>query len=138
MEAIAQLSLHRPWQGYGLGTFREALMPAMTREDLWLLWNLGAAHNVLLQWMLETGVVGLALVIAMTAALMVALSPFPLKRSLPGRGRPIGILAFSIVLMLHNMVDYSLQIGSVAALWALLLGLAAGGAFQGEHQRKPA
>ena len=43
------------------------------------------------------------------------------------------VLAFTVVLLLHNMVDYSLQLPSVAALWALLLGLAAG-AVRGEAQ----
>jgi len=134
--AIVDLALQRPLQGFGLGTFREALTPAMTRDDLWLLWNLGAAHNLAAQWLIETGFIGLGLGVAMIAALMASLSPLPLKRSLPGRGRLIGVLAFSAVLLLHNMVDYSLQIASVTALWALLLGLAAGSAFQGEHKGK--
>ena len=38
------------------------------------------------------------------------------------------VLAFTVVLLLHNLVDYSLQLPSVAGLWALLLGLAAGAA----------
>lgn len=134
--AIFDLALLRPFQGYGLGTFREALAPAMSREDLWLLWNLGAAHNLAAQWLIETGVVGLGLGGVMIAALMASVSPLPLKRGVPGRGRLIGILAFSVVLLLHNLVDYSLQIASVTALWALLLGLAAGSAFQGEHKGK--
>jgi len=134
--AIVDLALQRPLQGFGLGTFREALTPAMTRDDLWLLWNLGAAHNVAAQWLIETGLVGFGLGVAMIGALMASLSPLPLKRSVPGRGRLIGILAFSAVLLAHNMVDYSLQIASVTALWALLLGLAAGSAFQSEHKGK--
>jgi O-antigen ligase len=137
-EAIVDLALQRPLQGHGLGTFREALTPAMTQDDLWLLWNLGAAHNIAVQWLVETGLIGLGLGVAMITALMASLSPLPLKRSVPGRGRVIGILAFSVVLLAHNMVDYSLQIASVTALWALLLGLAAGSAFQGDHKGKPA
>ena len=39
--------------------------------------------------------------------------------------RIIAVLAFSLVLLTHNVVDYSLQVPAVASLFALLLGLGA-------------
>ncbi len=122
----------RPWEGHGLGTFR-SVAAAITQPDNFAgLWDVGAAHNIIVQWLLEGGGIGAGLMFATVAVILALLCRKSVRRS--GSARVArAVLAFTVVLLLHNMVDYSLQLPSVAALWALLLGLAAG-AVRGEAQ----
>ncbi len=117
----------RLWQGYGLGAFRPVAAAITTPESFASLWDVGAAHNILVQWLLEGGLIGSALMFAIIAVILAVLCRKSVRRS--GSARVArAVLAFTVVLLLHNLVDYSLQLPSVAALWALLLGLAAGAA----------
>ncbi len=115
----------RLWQGHGLGAFRPVAAAITTPESFASLWDVGAAHNILVQWLLEGGLIGSALMFGAIAVILSILCRKSVRRS--GSARVArAVLAFTVVLLLHNLVDYSLQLPSVAALWALLLGLAAG------------
>lgn len=115
----------RVWQGHGLGTFREAMNPAIGGPRYGVLSDINAAHNIVAQWLLDGGVVGTVLMFATIAVVLTILIQRGGSRR-PGAGRAIGVLAFSCVLIGHNQFDYSLQVPGVAALWALLLGLGLG------------
>ncbi len=120
----------RFWQGHGLGTFRVIAAGLTTPERFGSLWDIGAAHNIVVQWLLEGGVIGAGLMFATVTLILGMLCRKSVRRS--GSARTArAVLAFTVVLVLHNLVDYSLQLAAVAALWALLLGLAAG-AVRGE------
>lgn len=110
-----------PLTGHGLGTFAALNAERLTPENFDLLWSLGAAHNVVLQWWLEAGPLGLALA-ALTTALILGRLIWRMNAGRVGRWRAGAALAASVVLLLHNGVDYSLEVQAVAALWALLLG----------------
>lgn len=135
---VFEVAQERFWQGHGLGAFREALAPAVDAKSLPILWDLGAAHNLAAQWLIEGGVIGAGLAAVVLLGVLSTLWPWPLTRSRPGRGRAIAVLAFALVLLAHNLVDYSLQVPAVASLFALLLGLGAAPALQGEHKGEAA
>lgn len=118
-----------PMTGYGLGTFPVLNAQRLTPENFDLLWSLGAAHNLVLQWWLEAGPLGLGMAVLLTLLLLAQLI-VRMSTGRVGRWRASAALAVSAVLLLHNGVDYSLEVQSVAAFWALMLGFG-----MGERQR---
>jgi O-antigen ligase len=115
----------RPLLGQGLGAFEAANRLAMTPDNFDRLWSVRAAHNVYLQWLEEAG---------WPAALAMFLCiAWILGAILAGRGRRppmvgwvLAVLAASLVPILHGLVDYGLQVPSLAAFWACLLGVGFG------------
>jgi O-antigen ligase len=116
-----------PLTGYGLGVFRAVNAAVGEAATFPVTWELGAAHNVIIQWWLEGGLIGLTL-----AGATVGLLVWALAMRLMGRGRgawrAAAALAATVVLLLHNLVDYSLQVPAVTVLWSLLLGWGAAAA----------
>lgn len=115
---------HAPLAGHGLGSFHTLNSALTTPENFIALWNLGAVHNIYLQWWLEGGAVGFGLMAAVLACLFVDAA----QRRMAGRAgrtRAATALTVSALLLMHNSVDYSIQVPAVAAIWALLLGLGA-------------
>ncbi|OJU08260.1 MAG: hypothetical protein BGN86_03465 [Caulobacterales bacterium 68-7] len=110
-----------PLFGYGLGGFSSLGGHLIAPSTAGVLWNLGAAHNLVLQWWLETGIVGVALGGLLLAMLLGRLI-WRYFRSKMERWRAGAALAASLVLILHSLTDIPLQIGAVTALFALLLG----------------
>jgi O-antigen ligase len=122
-----------PLTGSGLGTFRALNASLVEPSNFHILWNLGAAHNIYLQWLLEGGAIGSAL---MALALGLVLIDVAQRRvgAETGRTRATIALTVSALLVLHNTVDYSIQIPAIASLWALLLGLGAGVSSRAERR----
>lgn len=125
-----------PITGVGLGAFRALNLSLIQPETFLALWSLGAAHNVYLQWVLECGLIGSAM---MATAMILLLVDIARRRMAgrSGRTRAGVALAASAVLLIHNAVDYSIQVPAVAMLWALLLGLGAGAASPGQKSDAP-
>lgn len=111
-----------PLTGHGLGTFPAINAQQITPETFEALWGLGSAHNILLQWWLEMGPVGVTLAAAIVVLVGLRLM-LRVTGGRVGRWRAAAALAASLVLLGHNSVDYSLQVDGIAALWALLVGL---------------
>jgi O-antigen ligase len=112
-----------PWTGVGLGSFPD-IFPAYRTGDLSSrgLWD--KAHNSYLENALELGIpAALALHLAIAFGLVAAMG------NLRSRGdrRRFAILGLSASLLvgLHALVDFSLQMPAIALLYAALLGLAA-------------
>lgn len=112
-----------PWTGIGLGTFQD-VFPAYRTGDLSSrgLWD--KAHNSYLENALELGIPAmLALHLAIGLGLLAAMG------NLRSRGdrRRFAILGLSASLLvgLHALVDFSLQMPAIALLYAALLGLSA-------------
>lgn len=126
MQIYASAASDAPWTGYGLGSASALSRLLITADNYAVFWNIRAAHNLVVQWWLEGGVVGLGLGASLLGVVAIrALGGLGAKGRL-ALGGPIAALAF---LGLHGMVDYDLQIYSVALTSALLIGVClAGGA----------
>ena len=117
--------LAAPWMGYGLGSFDAINRMVTTSRNYPALWNIHAAHNVYLQWLEEAGAPG--------AAAMFAAIGLTLALTIRGAGQRSrmttwirGLVGASMVLLIHGLSDFALQVPSIAALLACLLGLAVG------------
>ncbi|WP_426011634.1 O-antigen ligase family protein [Caulobacter sp. DWR2-3-1b2] len=114
--------LASPAFGYGLGSFPLINNVVMTPETYSALWSIRAAHNVYIQWLEEAGVVGAAPMFVCIGACLWTAVKSARQRS-PERLFLDGLIAADIVVLLHGLTDYSLQVPSIAATWAFLLGL---------------
>jgi hypothetical protein len=113
-----------PWKGTGFGTFAD-VFPAYRDADRLspVLWD--KAHNTYLENALELG-----LPAALLLNLALALLAIRCARGVVVRRRDkllpaLGVGA-SILVGLHSLVDFSLQIPAVAILYACIMGLAVG------------
>jgi O-antigen ligase len=111
-----------PWYGFGLGTFDTVNRLELSSQTFQFLWNIRSAENVYLQWLEESGLAG-AIPMFLAIALIIA-------RTLRGALRRarmmtwlLALLAVDALILLHGLVDFSLQTTSVAAFWAFALGL---------------
>jgi O-antigen ligase len=109
-----------PLTGTGLGTFEWAYA-ANDREGEWQ--GTIQAHNEYLQLASETGLVGITLLIWM----MAAFARKVLWRVLvPSDGRPrwttLALVGALFAMLLHSLIEFSLQIPAVGALFAVIVG----------------
>lgn len=110
-----------PWTGTGFGTFAD-VFPAYRSEDLYISAFWDKAHNTYLENALELGIPGAILLV-----LSVFLLALRAARGIVERRREkvlpaIGVAA-TVIVALHSLVDFSLQIPAVSILYAFLLGL---------------
>ncbi|GGL18926.1 hypothetical protein GCM10010983_15240 [Caulobacter rhizosphaerae] len=111
-----------PIFGHGLGSFNDVNGQALTTENYSVLWSIRAAHNVYIQWLEEAGVAGSLPMFALVAAItLISALHVPKMRS--GKTLARGLVASSAVILLHGITDYALEVPSIAASWAFLLGL---------------
>lgn len=113
--------LASPLFGSGLGGFDATNLQIMTAETAYELWSIRAVHNVYLQWLGEAGLVGAVPMFALIAWV----TAVALFRSGDGRSRTLqhGLVCANLVVLIHGLTDYALQVPSIAAFWAFLLGL---------------
>jgi O-antigen ligase len=111
-----------PWKGTGFETFQD-VFPAYRRSDMspLILWD--KAHNTYLENALELGLpaallLNLAIVLVTIQCLRGAITR---KRDklLPALG-----VGATVLVGLHSLVDFSLQIPAVTILYACIMGLA--------------
>lgn len=112
-----------PLKGTGFGTYREAIEPYRANDpNIFALWE--KAHNTYLENALELGLpAALALNIAILLIASVAYRGVRERKrhkSFPALG-----VAATLLVGLHALVDFSLQIPAVAVLYAFMMGLAA-------------
>lgn len=114
-----------PLFGHGLGSFARALAPHVTAQTAPVLGVQAAAHNVALQWLVQTGLVGTAL-----GALVMAGTVRTLIAGLVRRRRRRWIvrasLAALVVFAVHGLVDYAFEVPAATWWLALLCGLGVG------------
>lgn len=111
-----------PLKGTGFGTYKEAIEPYRANDpNIFALWE--KAHNTYLENALELGLpAALALNIAILLVARVAYKGVRERRrhkSFPALG-----VAATLLVGLHALVDFSLQIPAVAVLYAFMMGLA--------------
>lgn len=116
----------RPIFGYGLGSFNALNDSTTTLDNASSLVPMGAAHNVVVQWLIQQGLAGLfvmgTVILGIHTQIVKALIQ---PSSLPRHFLRLSIAA-TILVFAHGMVDYALEIPSVMWTYAYILGLAAG------------
>jgi len=119
-----QAILTSPWKGTGFGTFADAFPAYRIADDEGAVrWD--KAHNTYLENALELGIP--AAVLLNAAIFLLALqclrgvSTRRRNKLLPALG-----VAASMLVGLHSLVDFSLQIPAVAIFYASIMGLAVG------------
>jgi O-antigen ligase len=110
-----------PLFGWGLGSFDAVNLQLMTAETAPALWHIRATHNVYLQWLEEAGLVGAVPMFLLIGVILAS----TVMRSGSGRGQTllIGLLCANLVILVHGLTDFALQVPSIAAFWSFLLGL---------------
>jgi O-antigen ligase len=114
-----------PWFGYGLGAFSSFNAISMTSQNAVDLSILGAAHNVYLQWLLQMGVTGAVCMFA-AVGLIVAATIRGVARRSTQQAIGLACIAMVAVFAVHGLVDYALEVPSMAALFSVVLGLGYG------------
>lgn len=114
--------LASPLFGWGLGSFDVVNLQLMTVETAPSLWTIRATHNVYLQWLEEAGLIG-ALPMFALVGLIVGGAALRARRAGAGQTLLIGLVCANLVVLIHGLTDFALQVPSIAAFWALLLGL---------------
>ena len=114
-----------PLFGYGLGSFFRVNAMIMNGANFGVLRDLGAAHNVYLQWIEQAGVVGSALMFLCIGliALRVMRGAWRRRRM---RAWMVGILAVLALFLGQGLGDFALEVPAMAAFLSLLLGLGCG------------
>ena len=111
-----------PWQGTGLGTFGSIFR---LHRDASIIgpYDIDKAHNTYLELALEAGLPAFAAMMVLFAALVLIL-----LRGVRQRRRdtiyPAAGIAVSMLVGAYALVDFSIQIPAVAAVFSLLLGIA--------------
>jgi O-antigen ligase len=111
---------HR-WFGAGLGAFNSVNNSIVRPENYQALSVIRAMHNVYLQWFEEVGLVGLAALALLNAAILFPMVVAALTRKQMG-GRIWAILGGYLVYLLHGFTDYAFQEPALSLFAALLLG----------------
>ncbi|MSP55130.1 MAG: tetratricopeptide repeat protein, partial [Myxococcales bacterium] len=111
--------------GSGAGTFGDALRPFRTDNTFATIRH---AHNDPLEWVAETGLVGLG---AAVVALML-LWPGPVKEPHRAAGLRFGLIGIAA----HSLVDFPFQLPAVAMLGAAAVACL-GSVFGGYRQARP-
>lgn len=116
-----QAALDAPWIGHGLGSFLP-LFRIYQDSGLSspLVWDF--AHNVYLELWSDLGLGGAALLLA-APALAVATCLRGLRMRHRDHVYPLVAVMAALLLGLHGVVDFSLQIPAVAVTFAFLLGV---------------
>lgn len=113
--------LQRPLFGNGLNTYHQLSSLSATPENWTELSYAGAAHNIYVQALAEVGVVGVSLCAVILGASVVR----ALWRALFAKTSlqwSAAAFAISVVFLLQGIVDFTLQIPAVGALYGFFLG----------------
>ncbi len=121
IETHWQAFLDRPLLGHGLNTFHELNVHYARPENWPSLRPIGSAHNIFVQLLEETGLVGAVLFTLMLAPpLWRALKIAWLDRS--GAEWAAASIGGAVLCFGHGAVDFGLQVPALAAIFAYTLG----------------
>ncbi len=112
--------LERPIFGHGLNTFHEINTRAQTPANFEELREMGAAHNIYVQLLEETGVVGAGVFAIILGPLLWRAARGALT-SQSGYEWSAAACGASVAVLLHGAVDFGLQVPAIAALYAFIL-----------------
>jgi O-antigen ligase len=118
-DVIFTLQQFWPW-GSGLGTFVPVYQANENLDQLQPLW-VNHAHNDLLEWLLETGLPGAILLLAVLGALAWRVFRLFRRRMATDPAPALAGIAIITLLLLHSLVDYPLRTRALAAVAALAI-----------------
>lgn len=113
-----------PLFGHGLGQFQQALAPHITQDTAPVLIFQGAAHNLVLQWLIQAGAVGVAAGGVLWGSVLWMLCQSMRQHHLTIWRQAIFICVGMV--FTHGMVDYALEIPAILWWTAFLVGAGAG------------
>ncbi len=124
-----------PWTGTGYGTYAEAIETYRVNDpEIFTLWE--KAHNTYLENALELGLpAALALNLAILWLAFICFRGVRERRR--NRAFPALGVAATLLVGLHALVDFSLQIPAVAVLYAFMMGLAVAQSSPTRKHRNP-
>lgn len=125
MEAYMASWLESPVLGHGLGSLPAESARFQTLDNAKAMLAPGGAHNVFLSWTVETGLIGLALLVWTTLVTHLRIGQALASRRTT-RSVPRMAVAAGALMLLHGVTDSSLNVPAVAWLYALLVGAACG------------
>jgi O-antigen ligase len=113
--------LDSPLFGYGLGSFDSVNRMLLNPATFQKIWAVRAAHNVYLDWLEQGGLLAALPMFGCIAMLIITTARKGLRRS---RMVPtlFSLLGVDVVFLVHGTTDFALEMLSVAAMWAFLLG----------------
>jgi hypothetical protein len=125
LDAYFAAFLQQPVYGHGLGSIAAVGDQTTTLQNAGAMLAPGGAQNVVLTWLVETGVAGTAVLFLFLFAMHLALSRGFGSRRIP---RTFLRLAFaaSALMLLHGLADSSLDLPSAVWLYAFILGAGCG------------
>ena len=125
-----------PWTGTGFGTYAEAIEAYRGNDpEIFTRWK--KAHNTYLENALELGLpAALALNLAILWLAIICFRGVRERRR--NRAYPALGVAATLLVGLHALVDFSLQIPAVAVLYAFIMGLAIAQSSPSQKRRRGA
>ena len=117
--------LASPLSGYGLGNFYAVNRLIENSTNYGELSYVRALHNVYIQWLEEGGIIAAFPMFACIAWILVSTALGAHRRQRMTVWMRALVCA-SLVILIHGATDYGLQVPSIAAMWACLLGLGFG------------
>ncbi len=116
-----KVAVHQLWLGSGLGSFNAVNNTILTTANYIYLSPIRAMHNVYLQWLEETGIVGLVCLILVNLAVLLPIYQSAQRRQTMGARLWI-VLAAYLVFLIHGLTDYAFQEPALELFTAVLLG----------------
>lgn len=117
-----QAFLASPLMGYGLGTFDVMNRILLDAGNFDQIWTVRAAHNIYLAWLEQAGLLGAVPMFAGIGA-TIGLTVRNGFRRTRMSSLIFALVAADVVFLVHGATDFALEMYSMAALWAYLLGL---------------
>lgn len=111
-----------PVLGYGLGSFDTVNRIRLSPDSYSSLWNIRAAQNVYLQWLVEGGLLMAAAMFTAVGAVL-AMTVRQVRRRRSMLAPLLALVAVDLVFLVHGLFDFALQTYSMAIVWSLILGL---------------
>lgn len=117
--------MENPAFGHGLGSAASIGDKSTTLFNAKAMLAPGEAHNVFVTWLVEVGIVGLALLVFAIVAMHTRIFSALRLRRTPRTFLRLAVMASTLMLM-HGVTDSSLDLPSAVWLYAFLLGAACG------------
>lgn len=124
-EAYMHAWMESPAIGHGLGSVGAEGDKVTTLFNIKAMRVPGGAHNVFVTWLVEAGILGLALLVVALGAMYARIFAALKSRRTPRTFLRLAVMAGAFM-FLHGVTDSSLDLPSAVWLYALLLGAACG------------
>lgn len=115
----------KPYAGYGLGRLDTAKSMFVTLESNYAVTGQHAAHNIILQWLVQSGLIFTLVMLGLYISILLYISS-GLKFIRHYWVHILAVVASSVYIALHGLFDYALEIPAIVMFHAWILGLGCG------------